>query len=663
MDGGILIPCPQCGQDLRLKDRSLLGRTGRCPRCGHRFPLEEPDEVELELVDAPAQSARPVVGTSARWVPDDPPASPSPSSAAPAARAPFDFADPGDGSAAPTRGSAPVRGTKAAKAKHAQRGTAPAGAAASTDDSDSTAARLRELRRRSARRRNLAIAIGAGSAVVVMIAFFAIRSFGLGAPPAPEGKKPPQVDVAWTAAKDQLRANFALAGTRNPTRGEPIRLLYVPAGASIIFNLHPREMWFGAGSGYAPPVIVAGLGEQFDKWSKEAIKSICLFDPQEIEEALICMHLGSKGTPPFVSAVVRLAETPKLSDLVLRFQAEKTEEHGPPMYVGPDRAYMVRDNGRTVSIAPAEYAAEMARAVARPNSTSPSIEALLPLTDRKRLVTIVCQRQDLIVHREELFPEVLRPVADLFVLWLGNDVDALAWSAHQGTREFHSELSILPIAASSPSKLHAELRRKLDRLPVEMLSAVQKMSPETVGSRHLIGRYPAMLQAYALETLGGIGDGIVRFTTVLPDRAAPNLTVATALTWNESLRTDFTREVGPAEPAAPKLPETVAGRLQLPVEIDFERIPLQQAFEFIGGEIQVTFDIDGDALMAAGMTKNMEQNQKLGTVPAIQGVQAIINRYKAEGMCIVIDEATRTAIVTTITAAETKNQKPALTPK
>ena len=66
----ITIHCPKCNAGLKLPDRTLLGRTGRCAKCRHRFVLEEPDEVQLELAEVPPPPPEPMVGTSPRWVPD-----------------------------------------------------------------------------------------------------------------------------------------------------------------------------------------------------------------------------------------------------------------------------------------------------------------------------------------------------------------------------------------------------------------------------------------------------------------------------------------------------------------------------------------------------------------------------------------------------------------
>lgn len=96
------IPCPKCGKTLKLPDRSLLGRKGKCPKCSHAFVLSEAaassggqpadeksldiddlyddleqierrrsggdDEIQMEIAEPTLH--RPQSGTGARWVPD-----------------------------------------------------------------------------------------------------------------------------------------------------------------------------------------------------------------------------------------------------------------------------------------------------------------------------------------------------------------------------------------------------------------------------------------------------------------------------------------------------------------------------------------------------------------------------------------------------------------
>lgn len=37
-----VIPCPNCGKELRVRHRRLLGRRGRCPFCRSKFLIEVP---------------------------------------------------------------------------------------------------------------------------------------------------------------------------------------------------------------------------------------------------------------------------------------------------------------------------------------------------------------------------------------------------------------------------------------------------------------------------------------------------------------------------------------------------------------------------------------------------------------------------------------------
>ena len=45
-DGAIVVPCPECEHELKLPDKSLLGRKARCPMCSFKFVLEVAEEPE-----------------------------------------------------------------------------------------------------------------------------------------------------------------------------------------------------------------------------------------------------------------------------------------------------------------------------------------------------------------------------------------------------------------------------------------------------------------------------------------------------------------------------------------------------------------------------------------------------------------------------------------
>src|SRR5580765_6464081 len=92
----IEIACPQCGRTLKLPDRSLLGRKGRCSKCRHGFIMQAPEEAAPEataiyFAEAPdrspesanfefaeadenleADTDKTLMGVAVRFVPDAP---------------------------------------------------------------------------------------------------------------------------------------------------------------------------------------------------------------------------------------------------------------------------------------------------------------------------------------------------------------------------------------------------------------------------------------------------------------------------------------------------------------------------------------------------------------------------------------------------------------
>ena len=191
------------------------------------------------------------------------------------------------------------------------------------------------------------------------------------------------------------------------------------------------------------------------------------------------------------------------------------------------------------------------------------------------------------------------------------------------------------------------------------------MNPREVGKRKVIGRLPIMSDAFTMATQVSNGPRHVQLITPLPERAAPNLALGTLLAWDESTRTDFTKKA-PTK-AAPsdgsKLPDLIADRLKLKIDIDFRRTPLQEAFAYISGEIKTTIDIDGDALKFGGYTKNMTQDLKLDAQQVKTGIWKILEKYQdpvrpEKHMVIVVDEAKKLILVTTQASCTKNNLTP-----
>ena len=105
-----------------------------------------------------------------------------------------------------------------------------------------------------------------------------------------------------------------------------------------------------------------------------------------------------------------------------------------------------------------------------------------------------------------------------------------------------------------------------------------------------------------------------------------------------------------------KIPELIADRLNLPVDVDFRRMPFQEAMEIIGEETHIRIEIDGDAFKDAGYTKNMTQTMNLGSVSGRRVFSAILKQY--DKMVISVDEQKKLLTVTTKKFAAKNGQPP-----
>ncbi|MBR9801747.1 hypothetical protein GYB59_08640 [bacterium] len=226
--------------------------------------------------------------------------------------------------------------------------------------------------------------------------------------------------------------------------------------------------------------------------------------------------------------------------------------------------------------------------------------------------------------------------------------------------DFYSQLVVRGENSVGPISLSKRYQERLDVIPELLLTSVQKMNPQRSGYRKLIGRYPAMMKVVSLATSVAVEGQFVQLGVLLPSKAAPNLALGTLLTWDESTRTDFTTQAvvttqKPQKVDKAKLP--MSERLQLKMDVDFRRTPLQEAFAYIADESKIPIEIDGDALKLAGFTKNMPQTFQMNNATTLQAIYGIVKNYEAESapLAIHVDEKNNRILVLTVPVAAKQN--------
>lgn len=592
------INCPQCSQRLVLKNRGLLGRNVKCPNCGHRFALRESFEEEVAAQEG------------------------------------------SDGSSIETSKTSPTPPDR----------EDPQIDLKTVDESTSTYRRVTQRSRQRGRiwfvTALLSLVCGLGIG-----AFYFIRQTE--EPPLREVASEPSLPLANDQTTSVPAAAEAIATMES---NDPIQLLMIPSGARLILNFRPAELWGDD----------AHLGELRVSLTENVVSSVATFlldvahrQPEQIEEVLFAWILGARGTPPQLAVVVHLAQEERMSDLIEEFGAKPLDELAQPrVYLLDEQAVYIHDES-TLAFAPQEMADEIRDWVDVPNpNTSDGILALLPQTDRKDLLTIICEPADLLRHVELLFPKSVHDVTHVTLSWFAEHAETIAWGID--TREkFQSKLLLRGASTQSASTLVEQLTGRLTSVPAQVLKAVGQLNPQRAGYRKLIGRFPAMLEVSILASNMSSDGRIVWLTTVLPSKAGPNLALASILTWAESKRAST-----PAASVEPNESErtallTFAERLNLTVDAEFKRTPLQEAIGYIAGEIGTVIEIDGDALKDAGFTKNMPQTFNLGAISAREALAKIVSQYEENDkqLVIVVDEQSGKAVLTTskfaIAAGET----------
>lgn len=689
---GLTLPCPKCTAPLKLKDRSLLGKMAKCPRCGHKFVLQEEQEIELELVE----STEPAEGRNATWIPDQPttakaasqkksqPAA-TPGRSAAASENPLaglfqESNTPAPGGATADnplsflQSDTPAPPTGGNPLFSSQDEASPAATAASlnvaagkTSESSSSVPRRRRKRRRS---QGGLLWAGLATGLLLLVAGGVYYQSTTSGPlleiaaDTPAGTATPAADPTATPGESVASSGTSGRGTaapasynpvraKSPTSGAPIQLLHMPAGVRVAINLHPARIWSNDQK-YAE--FRASMGP-LGVWLEQRIEELTKQPPANIEELLIGIILGAKGTEPEIAAVVRFKEPQQRADLLRIYSGTPYQEFSTDIKLDNGYAYRIV-NDSLVAICPELYVDDLQAFEKSSAMTADHLQEILKATDRDRLITVVFDPDDIELHKEALFPTSAEMVVEKSLRWLGEDVWAAAWSLHLED-DFHTELLVRGQNHVGPQALKQRYQQRLDVLPEMLLTAVQKMNPQRSGYRRIIGRFPAMTKVLAMASASAVDGRFVRLGALLPTKAGPNLALGTLLTWDESTRTDFSAkktEVAqtprPAVLDRSKLP--FQERLKLKINAHFNNTALQDIMDFIADEVKIPIDIDGDALKSAGFTKNMNQTIEMENATPLQVIYGILKRYEEEAdpMVIHIDEKNNRILLLTKKVAE-----------
>ena len=635
------IACPQCGGKLRLPDRAMLGRKGRCAKCGHKFILALPAEgaavrpaesplpvVVFKSADPPPDDEAPV-GIGARWVNETAPA-PSASQADP-----------------------PRRGTAAAGV--AEGPVLEMLSAVSAED-DLAAARLKSRLRGSRRRSGIVAGILAVLIIAVGIGGYLSFTGGAGDKSAKNGKAASRGAQRPAGDQDEepAKPKGQVAAGREPA--DPISLQFVPEGARIVIHLRPAELWQNGGSAEEFRACLGPLAATIEA----AIERYSLLKPPQVEEMLFALIPVSRDTFD-VAVVVRSVRDLKKSELVAGFGGEMLETPR-PHFVGAERAWMILDL-RTFAGAPKAMVQSLLEAADAPGVTSEGVEALLLKTDRGRQFTLVCEREDVRLGLQTLVPEKAQGLLAAAVDFFGEDVETVSWSFDLGDEEsgtpFLSTVNIRNRLTRSAPKLQADLQKRLAALPADVLQLVRRTRPQRVGEKKIVGRFPIMTKVVERSARFSTRNRLVSLELELPERAGPNLALGSLLTWDQTTRSDFNRNA--PEPAAPAASPTdaaqsIAERLKKRITVEFKKEALENAVAFIATEIGVSIKLDGPGMKEGGVTQNEPETFTMEDAPAAAVLARIFAKPNRE-LVLIVDERKKLATVTSLAFATRKNLK------
>ncbi|MCA9039186.1 MAG: hypothetical protein KDA65_02435 [Planctomycetaceae bacterium] len=508
---------------------------------------------------------------------------------------------------------------------------------------------LAKARRRRKQRKS------GGGAKWVVISLFSLLSLGaIGgyvyvttdktAPqPVIPTSRSPQTPPAKSEGNSQTKSAPGMAKIE---RGEPYTFDYVPTGARLVFHWRPAslrnsdELWQCSGE------LLPWLDEQLVKFTG--------IDSQNLDQAVCYLIPGPRGTPPLFVFKIQPLEAFNLQEWTNTQTASPERVGGYQLYeLGEQRILWLDErNGLSVHQSLVE---EAVSTETNPLPMTAALDQLITLSDRDAEFSLLFDLKSIELGLIDWFEEDKQAVIKPFLGWWGKETEAVLWELKMDNNQIHSRMEIQATPFISTSKLEQHWKTNFDQLGKFTWEDLRDRALHSVGAQTILARFPAMLQLASRFTAVQVDRKRVTVQTTLSERAAPNLSLASWLYWRERMLPESFLASSPAVATA-NGPKTVAERLQSTLFVDFRLTPLQEAIEQIGGEIQVSFQIDGDALKNEGYTQNMQQNYNLGEVTAETTLKHLLEQYPK--MVLVLKENENQAVITTQAAAEAQQLVP-----
>jgi hypothetical protein len=290
-----------------------------------------------------------------------------------------------------------------------------------------------------------------------------------------------------------------------------------------------------------------------------------------------------------------------------------------------------------------------------PGQLPRSMRPLVPVLDDQRQLTLFGSPHYFVHDGRSLLPPAMLPLLEPLEKLVGADCPAVAVSLHLDDRTY-VELDAVSPAVGSARGLERQVEQGLAALADAVEEVISKRSLAAYGKR-LVMRLPSLLRLLERQLRVGIEHrDLIIANSYLPQFAGHNIAAA-ATVLLEQVAAD--PEGGtPAPAAAPAAPtQTLAQRLQRPVDIAFARDTLETAIQLLVEESGIPIEIAGGDLELEGITKNQSFGLEQRGVPAEKVLLTILQ--KSDGgagklVYIVRQEQGREQIVVTTRKAAAK---------